>query len=376
MRYLRQIFMGSVLAIAAAPVGCGPEAPGDAEQASDVGSISLALTANGSSGALYRLSNAWFQLSGPANRQVGGDDDAAEITEVLPVGRYDVRLEPGWVLERWTGDDYVPVEAGLTSPNPLSISVTRASMSTVVFSFWVTGDDVSFDQGTLGIDVAIDDATPAREATLDACTNRTDDDHDRLVDCDDPDCQAHPFCASPTPVIEDFEDGDFDGALPRARSSLPFIGPWSAYSDGTIPSIELSPVAGPASPTALGVSAPAVPSATGAGVALTFDVWPADASAFEGIRFKIRSEAPPVRFEVGTFYAAGNDCGVYCDRHGVDLSPGPAWATVEVRWSELTQQGSWGGVQLPFEPATLIDLRWHTPAGQPVSFEIDDIELF
>lgn len=375
MRYLRQLFVSSVLAVAAVPVGCGPEAPGDAEQASDVGSISLALVANASSGELYRLSNAWFKLSGPANRQFGGDDNADQITEVLPVGRYDVMLEPGWVLERWTGDGFGPVEAGLTSPNPLSISVTRASMVRVVFSFWVTGDDVSFDQGTLGIDIDIDDRRPAREATLDACSNRSDDDNDRLVDCADPDCQAQPFCASPTPVIEDFEDGDFGGALPRARSSLPFIGPWAGYSDGTIPSVELSPVAGPASPTALGISAPAVPSATGAGVALTLDVWPADVSAFEGTRFKIRSQASPVRFEAGTFYAAGNGCGNYCDRHGVDLSPGPAWATVEVRWSELTQQG-WDVPQLPFEPWSLIDLRWHTPAGQPVSFEIDDIELF
>ncbi|WP_437498619.1 hypothetical protein [Sorangium sp. So ce1099] len=374
MRYLRQLFVSAVLTMAAVPVGCGPEAPGDAEQASDGGSISLALVAGGSSGAVYRLSNAWFELSGPTHRRLHGDGDATEITEVLPVGRYDVMLEPGWVLERWSGAGYVPVEAGLTSPNPLSIVVRQSLLSTAVFTFWVTDDVVSFDQGTLGVVVAVDDVTPAREDAADACNNRVDEDVDGLVDCADPDCQVQPFCTSTTPLIDDFEDGDFADALPRANSFLPFIGPWATYSDGTIPWIEMFPVAGPASPTALGISSPAVPSGSGAGVALTLDVWPADASAFEGIRFKIRSQASPVRFEVGMFPIVGNGCSP-CDRHGVDLSPGPEWATVEVRWSELEQEG-WSGGSWPFEPWSIVDLRWHTPAGQPVGFEIDDVELF
>ncbi|WP_437284276.1 hypothetical protein [Sorangium sp. So ce406] len=374
MRTLRQLFMGSVLAFAAVPVGCGPEAPGDAEQASDVGSISLALLGNGSSGALYRLSNAWFDLSGPTDRRVGGDGDAAVVTEVLPVGRYEVRLDPGWIIERWTGSGYEPVEAGLTSPNPLSVNVREASVSTAVFTFRVTGDSVSFDQGTLDINIAVDDITPAREDTATACSDRGDDDMDGLVDCADPDCQAQPFCAPTGSVIEDFEDGDFVDAQPRANRFLPFLGPWATYSDGTVPWVELFPVAGPASPTALGISSPAVPTGAGAGVALAFDVWPVNVSAFEGIRFKIRSQASTVRFEAGATSVVGNGCWP-CDRHGVDLSPGPEWATVELRWSELALPG-WSAEQWPVETWSIVDLRWRTPAGQPVSLEIDDIELF
>ncbi|XXY51408.1 hypothetical protein WME91_09720 [Sorangium sp. So ce269] len=357
------------------PLGCGADGPDDAEHVSDVGSIRLALIGYGSSGAVYRLSNAWFDIQGPTDRSVQADGEATVLTELLPVGSYLVTLEPGWVLGRWTGVDYQPVPAGLKSPNPLSVAIHNGSTSTIAFEFRTQDDVVSVGEGTLDILVGVDDTTPLREATAVACSNGHDDDTDRLVDCDDPDCQAQPFCAPSGLVIEGFEDGDFIDFPPYARSLLPFIGPWVTQSDGTIPQVELVSTAGPASPTALGVFSPAVPSAWGAGAMLSFDRYPANMSGFQGIRFNVRSQASPVRFEAGTLLTVpGGYCSTCFDSHGMDLPVGSGWVAVELRWSDLTQQG-WG-TPAPFEPWSIVNLSWRTPAGQPVGLEIDDVELF
>ncbi|KYF96920.1 hypothetical protein BE20_40480 [Sorangium cellulosum] len=175
MRYLRQLFVCSVLSALTIPVGCGPEAPDVAEQVSDVGSISLALVGTSATGATYRLSQAWFNLYGPTHRLVHGDGDRAVLTEVLPVGHYDVYLEPGWILERWTGGGYQQVEAALTSPNPTPVSIYEGAASTVVFQFRSDGDVISVGQGTLDIAIGVDDTPALSEDTDVACSNGRED---------------------------------------------------------------------------------------------------------------------------------------------------------------------------------------------------------
>ena len=484
MRHLRQLFVCSVLAIAAIPVGCTADAPDDAAQESEVGSLSLALVGNSSSGATYRLSQAWFDIVGPTARTIYGGGDTPALTEVLPVGYYDVVLQPGWVLERWTGGSYQPVSATLTSANPVWVYIGEGATSTVAFQFRADGDIIAVGNGRLDIVIGVDDTTPLREDTYVACSNGidddgdgrpdcsdpdcqlqpfcgpvgedtdwecsngSDDDMDGLADCADPDCQGYPFChpwredtdvacsngydddgdgyadcsdadcqsqpfcvpwlentdwacsngvdddadgladcadpecqgqpscAMSGLVIEDFEDGDFLISPPYASRIPPFTGPWVTYDDGTIPPVDLFPVPGPFSSTALAARSPGVPSASGAGVVLSFDTWPVDVSPFQGIRFNIRGQGAPVRFDVGTLLTRpeGGFCSACYDGHGIDLSIGPEWVAVELRWWDLMQQG-WG-TPAPFEPWRVIDLSWRAPAGQPLGIEIDDVRLF
>ncbi|WP_437806496.1 hypothetical protein [Sorangium sp. So ce1078] len=592
MRHLRQLFVCSVLAALTVPVGCGSEAPDGAEQASDVGSISLALVGTSVTGATYRLSRAWFDIYGPTTRLVYGDGDTTVLTEVLPVGRYDVYLEPGWVLERWTGSGYQYVPAALTSPNPTPVFISEGATSTVVFQFRADGDVVSVGQGNLDIVIGVDDTTPLSEDTDVACSNGYDDDGDGYPDCSDPDCQWQPFCApmsedndvacsngydddadgvtdcsdsdcqwqpycaqwredndvtcsngydddgdgyadcsdpecqwqpycvqwredndaacsngydddgdgyadcsdpecqgqpSCAPwgentdwacsngydddgdgyadcsdpecqwqpyceqlredndvacsngydddgdgyadcsdpecqgqpsctvwgestdwacsngydddgdgladcsdldchwlpfcapsgfVIETFDDGDFVSGPPYASSVPPYTGPWATLSDESIPPLDMFPVPGPIAGMALGVRSPGIPSTWGAGVMLHFEAWPVDMSTFQGIRFRVRSEGSPVRFEIGTIFTAPDvgHCSDCLDNHGIDVWAGSAWTAVELRWWDLTQQG-WG-TPVPFEPWAIMNLSWRTPAGQPLGIEIDDVELF
>ncbi|WP_437902379.1 hypothetical protein WME95_27575 [Sorangium sp. So ce327] len=553
---MRQLFVCSVLAIAAIPVGCTADAPEDAEQESEVGSLSLALVGNSSSGATYRLSQAWFDIYGPTARTIYGGVDTPVLAEVLPVGGYNVALQPGWVLERWTGGGYQAVSASLTSANPTWVYIGEGTTSTVAFQFRADGDVISVGQGRLDIVIGVDDTTPPREDTDVACSNGYDDDGDGrpdcsdpdcqfqpfcgpigedtdwecsngydddmdgLADCSDPDCQGYPFCApvredtdwacsngadddmdgladcadpecQPYPfcspwredtdwacsngvdddgdgladcsdpecqwmpycmpvredtdwtcsngadddgdgavdcsdadcqsqpycmswredtdwacsngsdddadgltdcsdpdcvwlpvcampglVIEDFEDGDFLFSAPYAGSAPPFTGPWVTYDDGTVPPVDLFPAPGPFSSTALAAHSPGVPSASGAGVALSFEMWPVDVSPFQGIRFHIRGQGTQVRFDVGTLLTTpeGGLCSACYDSHGIDLWVGPEWVTVELRWWDLMQQG-WGTL-VPFEPWNVMNLNWRTPVGQPLRIEIDDVQLF
>ncbi|WP_437933793.1 hypothetical protein [Sorangium sp. So ce341] len=556
MRYLRQLFVCSVLSALTIPVGCGPEAPDVAEQVSDVGSISLALVGTSATGATYRLSQAWFNLYGPTHRLVHGDGDTAVLTEVLPVGYYDVYLEPGWILERWTGSGYQQVEAALTSPNPTPVYIYDGAATTVLFQFRSDGDVISVGQGTLDIVIGVDDTpalsedtdvacsngsdddgdgytdcndwdcqwlpfcaplredtdvacsnnydddgdgytdcsdwdcqwlpycaqwredtdaacsnnydddgdgytdcsdwdcqwlpvcapygentdvacsngydddgdgyadcsdpecewqpycAPVREdndaacsngsdddgdgytdcsdpecqgqpvctvwgeSTDAACSNNYDDDGDGLADCSDPECHWLPFCATPAILIESFDDGDFVSGAPYAGISSPFTGPWVAIHDATIPYLDLVPSAGPGTGTALGVYSPAVPTEWGAGVMLDFDRWSVNVASFQGIRFKMRSQSYPIRFEVSSLLTVpeGGYCSNCLDYHGTELWSGSEWITVEVRWSELLQQG-WG-TPAALDPWNVMALIWRTPAWQAASLELDDIELF
>ncbi|WP_437595752.1 hypothetical protein [Sorangium sp. So ce590] len=401
-----------MLAVAMIPVGCGAEAPDGADQASDIGSISLALVGTSATGATYRLSSALFNIHGPTHRLFYGDGDATVLTEVLPVGRYDVYLEPGWILERWTSSGYQYVPAGLTSANPTPVFINEGATSTLMFQFRADGDVVSVGQGTLDIVIGVDDTTapredtdvacsngydddgdgyadcsdpdcqwqpfcvPWREDTGAACSNGYDDDGDGYADCSDPDCQWQPFCATPGLVIEDFDDGDFFSSPPYARRLPPFTGPWVTYGDGTLPPVDVFPVPGPLGSTALAAYSPGGPSVSGAGVMLSFESWPVNMSGVQGIRFNVRAQGSQVRFEIGTLLTRpeGGFCSDCFDGHGIDLWVGTEWVTVELRWWDLMQQG-WG-TPAPFEPWAVKDLSWRTPAGQPLGIELDDVQLF
>ncbi len=122
---------------------------------------------------------------------------------------------------------------------------------------------------------------------------------------------------------------------------------------------------------------PWVPSASGAGVTLSFEMCARRCSPFQGIRFHIRGQGTQVRFDVGTLLTTpeGGLCSACYDSHGIDLwvghvvaSPaalvGSGCSRVGVRWRHVRAVEQ------------LMNLNWRTPVGQPLGIEIDDVQLF
>jgi hypothetical protein len=124
-----------LLAIAASALlatACVAEEPGS--------SIEIPLVQNASDGALYRLSNASFEVVGPDGtaQVVDGNVDAPSVTLELNPGRYTVRLVPGWTLERsLDGTTFEPLEAILGNQNPQTVRVFPDNAQQVVFRFYV-----------------------------------------------------------------------------------------------------------------------------------------------------------------------------------------------------------------------------------------------
>jgi hypothetical protein len=104
-----------------------------------------------------------------------------------------------------------------------------------------------------------------------------------------------------------------------------------------------------------------------------------DASAYDGIRFRIQFTTPGnVRFGVGTPttlpVSAGGLCTSGCmNLHGFRILPSTEWQTVEVRWADLTQAPT--GTPAAFTSAAIKLLEWQVEPGTTVGFRIDHVEL-
>jgi expansin (peptidoglycan-binding protein) len=105
-----------------------------------------------------------------------------------------------------------------------------------------------------------------------------------------------------------------------------------------------------------------------------------DASEFAGVRFRIRSSGPDqtIRFEVVTAEVVEGPGGTctsgFFDAHGFDVALSSGWATVEVPFSSLTQEGWGAGVA--FESSHLLGLAWNDTNSSPWDFWLDDVEFF
>src|SRR6478752_2952243 len=87
-----------VLALAgsASVVGCSVDSADSAQES--YGSVAMALSSTSSTGAIYRLHNAQFDLQGPQATVLASSDDPNEtqLSATLPTGPYTSRLLPGW----------------------------------------------------------------------------------------------------------------------------------------------------------------------------------------------------------------------------------------------------------------------------------------
>ncbi|HWB74840.1 MAG TPA: hypothetical protein VG755_07785 [Nannocystaceae bacterium] len=127
------------------------------------GTLRVGLWGQGSSGEVYSLQDAVFQISGNGVDQQIATADLADGTSAvstpLPAGDYSVQLLDGWHVERGAvGDpDPVVVDATLATDNPVPFTIWDNLATDVTYVFEVDGDLVPLADGSLDIDVAFDE---------------------------------------------------------------------------------------------------------------------------------------------------------------------------------------------------------------------------
>ncbi len=90
-------------------VACSSDKPGSGVEEEQVGKLSLALRATAPSGSVFRLRNAFFEITDVRTGEFVQSlttealPDADELTTKLLTGSYTIRLFPGWFLERVSG---------------------------------------------------------------------------------------------------------------------------------------------------------------------------------------------------------------------------------------------------------------------------------
>jgi hypothetical protein len=110
---------------------------------------------------------------------------------------------------------------------------------------------------------------------------------------------------------------------------------------------------------------------------------PYDASAYKGVAFSARGNAP-MRFAVSTVavenVAAGGTCvgggtnPACADTHGVTIPLTSEWRTYSIPFDRLTQEGF--GLRVPFDVTTTIAFYFSTSEGTFFDFSIDDVGFF
>jgi hypothetical protein len=154
MRGLIRFSMGLLVGLALM-TSCGSDQGQDAE----VGQLTLNLATISPGGVEYRLRGALFAIDGPDPADVSSEDwppDQARINVLLASGDYEVTLGGAWYLEHSAnGLPFTPIDAILTSPNPVSVRVIADEVAFATFAFQVDEGDINFGPGTLsvGIDV-------------------------------------------------------------------------------------------------------------------------------------------------------------------------------------------------------------------------------
>jgi len=165
----RLSFWAGVLCMAV--VGCSGSPNGDPSSNDEnaitnaVGTVDIPLTAV-NNGIQYQLAAARFTITGAAlgkkPKVVIPPADEPVHTETLTVGSYSILLEDGWQLQaKGPGDlAFAPVDAALTTGNPLSFTISRDVATDVVFRFaTAAGVVVAIDRGQVNIRIDVSDCS-------------------------------------------------------------------------------------------------------------------------------------------------------------------------------------------------------------------------
>ena len=125
------------------------------------GSLKLALTARGESGALYRLRDAFFQVNDPnftffTQLSTENDPTASTLETTVPVGDFTITLFQGFALEKVNADGSTArVTSSLLSPATQSFHISSNQETNVSYRFETNGEVIEFGQGRLIVDLEV-----------------------------------------------------------------------------------------------------------------------------------------------------------------------------------------------------------------------------
>ena len=148
--------------VAVLVAGCSQPATSMADWDASDGKLQIALPARGSSGSLYRLREAVFQImeqpsGGYIVRSSEDDPLASQIEQTLAAGNYVIDLFETWRLERIDDGDVRPVVASLISPPTQRFTVRPNDETIVNYRFGTSGEVIDFGEGRLIIDIAVEE---------------------------------------------------------------------------------------------------------------------------------------------------------------------------------------------------------------------------
>lgn len=216
-----------------------------------------------------------------------------------------------------------------------------------------------------------DDAAGAgsnqQSPTLDSCRDGASQDAPPLASCN-----LGPAGASP--LLDDFSDGDFLLSPQEKRN-----GAWFVFTDETAGCVEASVDEKQLTVTGEGFSS------WGAGFGFSFNAREDlaclyDASAYSGVRFRARGNAPlrvVLPTKESSFQSLGGDCpdseGCF-DRHGRTLSLDANWRDYEINFCELSQEG-WGVPFTEYNPANALGVSFLIRSTHAFEVSLDDVEF-
>ena len=144
--------------VASALSGCS-----GGDEAAQVGTMRMALSATTASNVTYRLRDAVFDIAGPQNLSVSSESYNPKdqfITFDLHAGDYDVELTTGWFMEYSTDKKaWFVVDAALTSDNPADVAIVTDTSANVIYKFQVDGSLITFGDGKLNIGMEVEELT-------------------------------------------------------------------------------------------------------------------------------------------------------------------------------------------------------------------------
>ena len=126
-------------------LGCAVDTAGEPVQ----GTLALALSTE-AGGVEYQLGNARFNLEGPVQMELTGNDEPTMQLE-LPVGAYTLSLLEGYSL---TDEGGTEVAARLVSANPAPILISAGQTAQLTLRFELSATPPT-GTGTLGIDLSV-----------------------------------------------------------------------------------------------------------------------------------------------------------------------------------------------------------------------------
>lgn len=153
------LFVALCVVMATGGFACMDYKPVEERMTENFGVLQLPLVAEGTSGALYRLRNARFQIQGPTYLYLYSENYLNDevISAELEEGDYLVELYNSWYLEKKVGNVYRKVDAVLMSKNPVGFTIYDQFKTRVAFQFKVGSDVITPGNGEIEIVIEVDD---------------------------------------------------------------------------------------------------------------------------------------------------------------------------------------------------------------------------